>query len=198
MLGHFIVNAQTCPLPYKFVDKKYYSVCYSEQLETPIWVKYKLYAPVQNVNKDFEFVLEDGIHTSNDDDYYNNHWDKGHLAPADDFKQSLEKLKSTYSYLNCSPQHYSLNRGRWRTLESFTQFLSMTDSLLVVVEPLFDESCNVLPTGVVIPHSYRKTIISLSTGERRIFEMPNEPCPDPLMDYLVKKDVINLYWFGIK
>lgn len=190
--------SQTCPLPYKLVDKKYYTVCYSEQLENPIWVKYKLYSPEKMVDKSYSFYKEDTIHTSDNDDYYNNDWDKAHMAPANDFKESLEALKSTYSYLNCSPQHYSLNRGKWSSLESFTQFLSMTDSLLVVVEPLFDQPCEVLSTGVVIPYAYRKTIISLSSGERRIFEMPNEMCSDPLLNYQIKKDTINLYWFGVK
>lgn len=190
--------SQTCPAPYKFVDKKYYTVCYSEELENPIWVKYIVYNPEGLVNKDYAFRKEPGVITADNDDYYNNDWDMGHLAPANDFRTSLEKLSSTYSMVNCTPQHYSLNRGKWSSLESWVRAWSFFDSLLVVNEPLFDGPCEVLPTGLVIPHAFRKTIISLTTGERRIFEMPNESCPNDLMFYQVKRDTINLYWYGVK
>ena len=51
------------------------------------------------------------------DDYVNNVWDKGHLAPAAAFNCDRETIKKTFSYLNCALQHEGLNRGPWKELE---------------------------------------------------------------------------------
>ena len=67
-------------------------------------------------NRDFYEV--DSVYTSNDADYYANPWDKGHMAPAAAFTDSVENLHETFSYLNCALQRDDLNRGEWAYLET--------------------------------------------------------------------------------
>ena len=55
--------------------------------------------------------------TSNDADYKNNIWDKGHLAPAAAFSDTEANLNATFSFLNCTLQHSNLNRYEWAQLE---------------------------------------------------------------------------------
>ena len=65
-----------------------------------------------------DFYTPKDVYTSDNEDYKNNVWDKGHMAPAAAFTDTKEKLKTTFSYLNCSLQFDKLNRGAWRELEA--------------------------------------------------------------------------------
>ena len=59
-----------------------YKGIYSEVLEQPLEVEYTVKCPNgQASRKGMDFYTDDKIHTSDNDDYSNNIWDKGHLAP---------------------------------------------------------------------------------------------------------------------
>lgn len=94
-----------------------YTVTYSEVLEQPLLVEYKVLCPNGNASrKGMNFYKNDSVLTSDNADYKSNVWDKGHMAPAADFNCTKEMLKQTFSYLNCALQHQDLNRGLWRLL----------------------------------------------------------------------------------
>ena len=110
--------------------------------------------------------------TSNNKDYENNVWDRGHLAPAAAFSCNREMLKETFTYLNCALQHEGLNRGPWKELERFERDLANFYEVSVHIAVLFDEDSEVLPTGATVPNGFRKTI---SFDDKTvIFEFPNE------------------------
>jgi len=136
-------------------------VNYSEELEQPLYVFYKILCPNGNESRSgLDFKKYDGVHTSNNEDYVDNVWDKGHLAPAAAFNCNRETLKSTFSYLNCALQHQSLNRGPWRELEEFERNLAkIYDKVNVTVECHFSKDSKVLPTGATVPDGFTKTII---------------------------------------
>ena len=78
------------------VDKGIYHVVYDTTLEQPLRVSYKVTNRPKNADrKGMNFKKEPNIHTSDDKDYVNNVWDKGHMAPAAHFSDSEEIL------LNC-------------------------------------------------------------------------------------------------
>ena len=102
------------------VQTDIFEVCYSSQKQQPLWLSYEVECLTGgfsrkglNFKKDKQFT---GV-TSDNADYYKNVWDKGHLAPAADFNCSYEKLRQTFTYLNCALQHEKLNRGPWKSLE---------------------------------------------------------------------------------
>ena len=64
------------------------------------------------------FYEVDSIITSDNDDYYSNPWDRGHLAPAAAFTDSYDNLYATFSFLNCTLQKDQLNRGEWAQLST--------------------------------------------------------------------------------
>ena len=101
------------------IKNNVFSVSYNETLEQPNWVEYE----VRNITKKFDrgsmdFYTPKNVYTSDNEDYKNNVWDKGHMAPAAAFTDTKENLKTTFSYLNCSLQFDKLNRGAWRELEA--------------------------------------------------------------------------------
>jgi len=88
------------------VSTSIFEISYNEIYEQPNWVKYTVREDiVKNADRDgMNFYKVDTIYTSDNDDYYSNRWDKGHMAPAGSFNDSYENLYSTFTYLNAALQ----------------------------------------------------------------------------------------------
>ena len=100
------------------VSNNIFEISYNEIFEQPNWVKYQVRDIEKNADRDgMNFFKVDSIHTSDDNDYYNNRWDRGHMAPAGSFNDSYSNLLATFSYLNVALQYDDLNRGAWVDLE---------------------------------------------------------------------------------
>lgn len=157
-LFSFCVFAQRTEL---IINKVNYVVSYNEVHEQPNWVIYVVKRKPNTVSrKGMNFYKESGIQTSDSDDYYNNIWDKGHLAPAADFSDTEESLKSTFSYLNCSLQHENLNRGQWKILENKVRKWADSIGPLKVIDELeFKKDHIILDTGGHVPNGFTKHII---------------------------------------
>ena len=154
------------------VQTEIFKVEYNEVLEQPMWVEYTVQCPNGDASrKGLDFWEPKGVHTSDDDDYSNNIWDKGHLAPAAAFNCSKEMLKKTFSYLNSALQHESLNRGIWNRLEGFERNLANFYEVKVRIEVLFEGHCEVLPSGATIPSGFKKMI--MWDGRVETFIFPN-------------------------
>jgi endonuclease G len=137
-----------------------YEVIYSEVLEQPLWVKYVVKCPNGDASrKGMDFYMVDSVKTSDHLDYYNNEYDKGHMAPAADFNCTREMLYKTFSYLNCSLQNQDLNRTTWRLLEARERLLAGEYKLVVVeINCVFSTTSIKLSTGATVPDGYFKTI----------------------------------------
>ena len=149
-----------------------FSGIYSEVLEQPLEVTYTVPCPAGDASRTgLDFYEDDNIHTSDDDDYSNNVWDKGHLAPAAAFSCDRETIKKTFTYLNSALQHQGLNRGQWNRLETFERDLANFFEVKVKIEVLFEGTLQVLPSGATVPTGFRKTIEF--ADQKVIFEFPN-------------------------
>lgn len=158
----------------KTIKTEIFEVEYSEELEQPIKLTYIVQCPMGDASRSgLDFRKVEGYHTSDNEDYKDNVWDKGHLAPAAAFNCDREMVKSTFSYLNCALQHEGLNRGPWKELERFERDLAKIYpevSVLIIVN--FDETPERVPSGAAIPTSFTKEI---TFGERTIkFLFPNQ------------------------
>ena len=149
-------------------------VKYSERLEQPVYLSYSVECPNGTASRSgMDFKVYDGVHTSDDEDYKNNEWDKGHLAPAAAFSCDRITLRKTFSYLNCALQHEGLNRGPWKELESFERDLAkFYDYVSVTVECHFSDTSLVLPTGATVPDGFTKEITW--DGRTECFYFPNK------------------------
>ena len=148
----------------KTIETDIFTVVYSEPYQQPLKVDYWVQCPMGDADRGgMDFFKVEGVITSDNDDYKDNVWDKGHIAPAADFNCDKETLKKTFSYLNCALQHEGLNRGPWKELERFERDLAKVyypERINVVVEILFEEEEEWLPTGALVPTSFKKTIIT--------------------------------------
>lgn len=158
----------------KTIKTDIFEVEYSEVLEQPLKLTYKVECPTGDASRsglDFYGVAD--VITSNNEDYANNIYDKGHLAPAAAFNCDRETIKKTFSYLNCALQHEGLNRGPWKELERFERDLAkIYPEVTVTIIVNFDENPSRVPGGAAIPISFTKEI---TFGGRTIkFLFPNQ------------------------
>lgn len=157
------------------VDKGIYIVNYNEVRQQPNWIEYIVSNRRKNVDRgSLDFYTENGITTSNDADYVNNKWDKGHLAPAATFSDNYDNLYKTFSFLNCALQVDNLNRGEWAELEQQVRDWSASSgNINVRVELVFSDGYNVLPTDAHVPTGFWKNL-TFSDGTKKCFYFPNQ------------------------
>lgn len=137
-----------------------YTVDYSEEYQQPLSVEYTVLCPTGTASrKGMDFYTNDSIITSDNEDYANNIYDKGHMAPAADFNCTPEMLRKTFSYLNCALQDQYLNRGTWRFLEAEERRLSAgKQKAKVLIKVEYKKSIH-LPTGATVPSGFYKRIV---------------------------------------
>ena len=156
------------------VTTNIFEISYNEIFEQPNWVKYTVRDIVKNADRDgMNFYTVDSIYTSDDNDYYSNRWDRGHMAPAGSFNDTYENLYSTFTYLNVALQYDDLNRGAWVDLEE--QIREWADELGdIEVEIYLEFSSNhiVLDTGAHVPTAFYK-FVSFPDGTKRCYYFPN-------------------------
>ena len=157
------------------VTNNVFTVIYSEKLEQPLWLKYRSTNRLTNVNRgSMDFYGEKEIKTSDNDDYKNNLYDKGHLAPAATFSDNMENLKQTFSYLNSALQNQYLNRGEWRLLEEQERKWDDKEPLTVIVKSFFDKDSKKLPSGATVPSHFQKHIFFEKSKKWKCFVFLNE------------------------
>ena len=159
------------------IEGSIFKISYNEQYEQPNWIEYR----VRNIKKKFNrkglnFYNVDSVYTSNNYDYKNNIWDKGHLAPAASFSDTEANLKATFSFLNCVLQHNNLNRYEWTQLEAQVRDWASyyKEDIEVRVDIIFDYGHQILITGAHVPSAFRKTL-KFANGTKKCFYFPNSP-----------------------
>jgi endonuclease G len=162
-----------------------FTVNYSEVYQQPLKIQYTVLCPSGTASrKGIDFYTNDSIITSDDADYENNVYDKGHLAPAAEFNCTPQMLRKTFSYLNCALQNQYLNRGVWRLLESHEKKLAATTEVKVEIILEFKNSIKI-PTGATVPSGFYKKI---TAGEMvYMYYFPNQkPKSSKYSDYSIK------------
>lgn len=157
-----------------YIKTTIFDLVYSEKLQQPKWIEYSVKCTDGTVSrKGLDFYTCDSIVTSDNLDYENNVYDKGHLAPAADFNCNKETLKMTFTYLNCTLQHEKLNRGVWKQLESYERELAKKYIVTVEIRCVYSKKSIKLPTGATVPDGFLKTIHYNNKEEKYYFK--NEP-----------------------
>ena len=118
------------------LDKKYFVINHNDAWKIPYWVAYYLtshdlqgttkrqssFNPDPELPSRYEAPL--GLRAELAD-YNHSGYDRGHMAPAADFKRSKDAMTATFVLSNMSPQISSLNRNK-RLAEIFLIFFSVS------------------------------------------------------------------------
>ena len=169
------------------VSNNIFQISYNEKYEQPNWVKYTVRDIVKNADRDgMQFYTVDSIYTSDDQDYYSNRWDRGHMAPAGSFNDSYENLYSTFSYLNVALQYDDLNRGTWVQLEEqVRQWADELGDIDIEIYLEFDSSHIVLDTGAHVPTAFYKNVI-FPDSSKKCYYFPNSTPDKSWQEYEIE------------
>ena len=156
------------------VTTNIFEISYNEIFEQPNWVKYTVKDIVKNADRDgMNFYTVDSIYTSDDNDYYSNRWDRGHMAPAGSFNDSYENLYSTFTYLNVALQYDDLNRGAWVDLEEqIRKWADEFGDIGVEIYLEFDSNHIILDTGAHGPSAFYK-YVNFPDESKKCYYFPN-------------------------
>ena len=156
------------------VTTNIFEISYNEIFEQPNWVKYTVKDIIKNADRDgMNFYTVDSIYTSDDNDYYSNRWDRGHMAPAGSFNDSYENLYSTFTYLNVALQYDDLNRGAWVDLEDqVRKWADEFGDIGVEIYLEFDSNHIILDTGAHVPSGFYK-YINFPDETKKCYYFPN-------------------------
>ena len=157
------------------VSTSIFEISYNEIYEQPNWVKYTVREDiVKNADRDgMNFYKVDTIYTSDNDDYYSNRWDKGHMAPAGSFNDSYENLYSTFTYLNAALQFDDLNRGTWVDLEEqVREWADELGDIDIEIYLEFNTGHIILETGAHVPSAFYK-YVNFPDGSKKCYYFPN-------------------------
>ena len=175
-----------------------YTLSYNEDAEQPSYVAYELTrAEVLNTNteRDDDFRADPMVLTESAelDDYRRSGYDRGHMAPAADFRWSEEAMSDTFYMSNMTPQEPSFNRGIWADLEAVVRTFAYDNGIVYVVTGpvLTDGPYETIGSNEVsIPKNFYKTILDYSGSERKgiAFVLPNEGSDKSLQSYAMSID----------
>jgi endonuclease G len=104
------------------LNKKFFLINHNNQWKIPYWVAYELDTLdlMGTTERQGQFKPDPQLPIGSRaelSDYEKSGYDRGHMAPAADFKRSKEAMTSTFLLSNMSPQTPELNRKIWEKLE---------------------------------------------------------------------------------
>lgn len=182
------------------LDKKYFVLCYDPDRKTPRWVGYALtrddVGAAKAMREDLGFHPDPALPKkarAENADYVKSGYDKGHMAPAADFKRSAAAIKSTFVLTNAVPQRHGANGGLWKRLEAAVRGLPKSDGdVWVISGPLFAGGNPLRHIGknrVAVPtHTFKVVLCVKRNGAKEMFAaiLPNIQKPKgKLADYTV-------------
>ncbi|MGV3556678.1 DNA/RNA non-specific endonuclease [Larkinella arboricola] len=177
-----------------------YTLRYREEYEQADWVAYPLLEDeiLGDADRKNEQFQPDPMVTTGSalaSDYTRSGYDRGHLAPAGDFKFSKQMMRQTFYMSNISPQAPDFNRGIWRQLEEQVRVWALRDKgLYVVTGPVLRPG---LPTigkknQVAVPEYYYKVLLYCNNPDIRMiaFLLKNEGSERSLKQFVVPVDEV--------
>jgi endonuclease G, mitochondrial len=189
--------------------KDFYFICHDNDDRIPVWVMYHLTPEdlAGGAERSDDFRADPALDP--DDraelaDYRYSGYDRGHMAPAADFRQSDRAMSDTFVLSNMVPQRPNLNRRLWATLEDqVRQLAEAHGSIWVVTGELFlaadstptEPTDFIGPNQVAVPtHLYKMVLCQHPAGDVELFAfvLPNQldPVPGVPADYLTTVDRI--------
>jgi len=189
------------------LDKTYFVINHNNSWKIPYWVAY--YASSSNLqgtaNRTDDFKPDPELPVGSRaelEDYRNSGYDRGHNAPAADFKRSNEAMSMTFLLSNMSPQTPKLNRGIWQILEGQIRDMVLaggeawifTGSIFLSPDSHFVNPREFIgPDSVAVPTHCFKVVLFKDNSNNfttYAFLMPNQrdPIPGSPADYVVSVD----------
>jgi len=153
------------------IDKGIYKVNFSNILHVPRYVSYYLFnggGDCDRKKMGFSFKNDmNELDCAKNADYANNpnHYEKGHMANAEDFASDCKKEELTFRYYNCLPQLKELNGQLWNYNEAKIREWSKKEKLYIICGGFFKN----LKMGRIAVPSYCWKVVQSVTTKKVLF-----------------------------
>lgn len=183
----------------QMIEHTHYTLSYNDKHEQANWVAYVLENEEVggSVGRSNNFEADPKVRTGSatTDDYRNSGYDRGHLAPAADFKFDKKAMDECFYMSNISPQKHSFNAGIWKVLEEKTRdWAKEKGALYIVVGPVLKPYLRKIGkiNRVSIPKYFYKVIADFREGKESIiaFLIPAESSNKSLESFVVSVDEV--------
>ena len=183
----------------QLVRREGYTLCYSEKYEQASWVAYSLTASqIRGEEVRSTVFLNDPVVKSGSAvsaDYTRSGYDRGHLAPAGDFRNSYQLMQETFYMSNISPMLPDFNRKGWSDLEKLVRsWAAKYGQVLVVTGPVLEPGLATIGriNRVAVPREFYKIVLFVKPPHVKAiaFLMPNEVIDKKLSSYVVSVDAV--------
>lgn len=176
-----------------------YTLSYNEEYEVPSYVAYELTRDevLGGEERDDSFREDPAVRTGSAtlNDYRGSGYDRGHMAPAADFKWSADAMRDTFYMSNMCPQEPSFNRGIWADLEAVVRTMAYdNESVYVVTGPVLTDGPyeRIGENRVAVPKNFYKVILDYTDPDVKAigFILPNENSDKSLQSFAVTVDEV--------
>lgn len=183
----------------QIIEHTGYTLSYNEEYEVASWVAYELTRDevLGESGREDDFKSDPAVRTGSATlaDYRNSGYDRGHLAPAADFKWSEEAMSDTFYLSNMTPQEGGFNRGIWADLESVVRtFAYDNGSVYVVTGPVLTDGPykTIGSNDVAVPKRFYKVVLDYTEPDYKAigFVLPNEKSDKKLQSYAMSVDEV--------
>ncbi|MGN1163421.1 MAG: DNA/RNA non-specific endonuclease [Candidatus Ornithospirochaeta sp.] len=177
-----------------------YTLSYREEYEVPEWVAYELTreeVTTAAVERKDNFRPDSSVSTGSATlaDYKKSGYDRGHMAPAADFRWSAEAMDDTFFLSNMCPQTHAFNAGIWSDLEEAVRSIAYEDErIYVVTGPVLTDGPYDTIGGneVAVPKYFYKVILDYTEPVAKAigFILPHENSKESLAYFAVSVDKV--------
>lgn len=140
-----------------------------------------------------DFDLPESVRSDNWD-YYNSGYDRGHMCPAGDNKWSEDAMSDCFLFSNMCPQTRNLNAGDWNELEQkCRKWADEYGSIYIVCGPILynQRHKSIGSHHVVVPEAFYKVVLRLGKHPEAIgFILKNVKANNPLSSYVNSVDQV--------
>lgn len=189
---------QICYSQNSTLTHTYYTTTFSESLRVPIVVKWWLTKKMVNCSKHVKrtnkFIPDPDLKqfTNLNKDYAGSGYDRGHNMSAEDNACDQTGMTECFYYSNMCPQTPKLNRGAWKSLETYCRKLAkQNDSLLIWCGSVCISGNTIGKDKVGVPDYCWKIVYIKKTSETQAYSFRNDTTEaKPISDYRVSIDSV--------
>ncbi len=183
----------------QIVHHQGFSLGYAERYEQAAWVAYPLVREQvtgQSMREKL-FLPDPKVRTGSAvfADYTRSGYDRGHLAPAADFRSVPQEMKETFYMSNISPQNRDFNAGIWNDLERMVRVWAQHyGQVYVITGPVLKPGLKTIGriNKIAVPEQFYKVVLYVKPPHAKgiAFLMDNQPANTPLSQYVVSIDTV--------
>lgn len=181
----------------QIVRHRAYVLNYQEDYEQAMWVVHRLIkgAKYGKAKRARDFKPDPLVETGSalPTDYSRSGYDRGHLAPAGDFKYDQSLTYETFYMSNMSPQKPDLNQHIWNDMEmKIRDWVEARDELIIVTGPVLKDGLEYIgkQNRIAVPEQYYKIVYDEKAQQAIAFLMKNEGSIELLRSFVVSIDEI--------